>query len=213
MDGDAAELNGVGAAEAADSTGDRKRLQATEDFRRVVEENLIDDSGFERGPVELASGLDHEGPVLERGEMFGQFAEIGAAAGAIEDEDANASIFESTAAFFRRCGSGENGDIAGGAGDDAGIEGNAEGGIGDDAQEGAATLEAGAIGQLGIVGERGTDAGEDGVGIVADFLDVRAGAFAGDPAGVVFGRGDLAVEGEGGFEGDEGKSGAHRMDE
>ena len=64
-----------------------------------------------------------------------------------------------------------------------------------------------------IVGQHGADAGENRVGIVADLLHVRAGAFAGDPAGVVLGRGDLAVQRQRGFQRHQREAGAHGMDE
>ena len=54
--------------------------------------------------------------------------------------------------------------------------------------------QAGAVGEQAIVGQHGADAGEDGVVIVAQLLHVGAGALAGDPAAVVVGRGDLAVQ-------------------
>ncbi len=64
-------------------------------------------------------------------------------------------------------------------------------GVEDDAEEGAASgeelgvEEAGAVGELGVVGEDGTDAGEDGVGGMAEELDLVAGGFAGEPVGLV----------------------------
>ena len=82
-------------------------------------------------------------------------------------------------------------------------------GIDDDAEEGAAAVVAVAVGEEAIVGEYGADAGEDGVGVMAERLDVEAGLFGGDPAGVVVGGGDFAVECEGAFEGDEGAAFAH----
>ena len=66
---------------------------------------------------------------------------------------------------------------------------------------------------VGIVGEDGADSGEDGVVIVAELLHVGARARAGDPAAIVVGRGDLAVERDGGFQGDQRAAGAHEVEE
>ncbi len=137
----------------------------------------------------------------------------GAAAGGVEDVDFDAAVLKGFAAVGGGGGGGDDGEVAVGGGDEVGGEGDAEGGVEDDAQEGAGAAEAGAVGEAAIVGEHGADAGEDGVGEMADLLDVGAGALAGDPAGVVLGRGDFAVEGEGGFEGDQRTRGAHGVEE
>src|ERR1039458_4335955 len=70
-----------------------------------------------------------------------------------------------------------------------------------------------AVAEQAIVGQHGADAGEDGVAIVTDFLHVGAGALAGDPAAIVVGCGDFAVQGDGGLEGDQGARGAHEVQE
>ena len=80
--------------------------------------------------------------------------------------------------------------------------------IEDDAQERAPARKAGAIGQGGIVGEDGADAGEDGVGRVAQTMDFGAGLGAGEPVGrcgaaSLGRRSEVAVGGEGGFEREE----------
>ncbi len=62
---------------------------------------------------------------------------------------------------------------------------------------------AGAVGQARVVGEDGADAGEEGVGFVAQVLDCVARFLAGDPGDAAGRLGDLAVEGERGFQGDE----------
>ena len=82
-----------------------------------------------------------------------------------------------------------------------------------DAQQRAAARQAGAVGQQAIVRQHGADAGEDGVGIVPQFLHVGAGALAGDPAAVVVRRGDLAVQRDGGLERHQRPAGAHEMQE
>ncbi len=85
----------------------------------------------------------------------------------------------------------------------------AEGAIKDNAEQGAAAGKADAVGERGVVGENGADAGEDGVGGVAEELRVGAGRGAGDPVwrgGCAGGsrRREFAVDGERGFERDEG---------
>ena len=67
--------------------------------------------------------------------------------------------------------------------------------------------------QQAIVGQHSADTREDGVAIVTDFLHVGAGALAGDPAAIVVGGGDFAVQGDGGLEGDQGARGAHEVEE
>ena len=86
-------------------------------------------------------------------------------------------------------------------------------GIGDDAEEGAGAGEAGAVVEEGVVGGDGADAAEDGVVEVADGLDVGAGGFGGDPAGVILGGGDFAIKSDGGLERDQRAAGAHEVEE
>ncbi len=95
------------------------------------------------------------------------------------------------------------------------VSGNAEVGVEDDAEEGTpAWLAFGAddtasIGEEGVVGEDGADACEDGVAGVAEELDFVASGGAGEPVRLVGEarggwRSQFAIEGESGFEGDEG---------
>ena len=84
----------------------------------------------------------------------------------------------------------------------------------DDAEErSAAGLAVGAedvaaVGEAGVVGEDGADAGEDGVGVVAEELDLLTGGGAGEPVRLVgraqCGGGQHAVYRSRGFERDEG---------
>ena len=67
-------------------------------------------------------------------------------------------------------------------------------GVEDDAEQGAAAGQAGAVGEGGVVGEDGADAGEDGVGGVAEALDFVAGGGAGDPVGLAGGAAVRRVE-------------------
>ena len=92
-------------------------------------------------------------------------------------------------------------ELAGGWGPEMGVE--------DDAQERSAARQAGAIGEGGVVGEDGANAGEDGVGGVAEVVDLSAGERAGEPDGGGGGAGDgrwgeTAVNRERRLEGDEG---------
>jgi len=82
-------------------------------------------------------------------------------------------------------------------------------GIEYDAEQRPASRSLGAVGQEGIVGEHGTDAGEDGVGGVAKALNLIAGGGPGEPVRLVgesrCGRGSkLTVSGERSLESDEG---------
>src|ERR1700677_4075541 len=64
MEPHAMQLNGVCATQPSGSTGHRKRLQAAQKFRGGKEEDLFDHAGLERRPIQLASRLDHQRPVL-----------------------------------------------------------------------------------------------------------------------------------------------------
>ena len=89
------------------------------------------------------------------------------------------------------------------------IERHAQGGVEHDAQERAAAAKAAAIGEHGIVGEDGVDAGHGGVGLPAQGLNGGARGFAGDPVGLARGvmagrRCDAPVERHGDFHQHEG---------
>ncbi len=91
-------------------------------------------------------------------------------------------------------------------------------GVEDDAEQGAAAGEAAAVGEGGVVGEHGADAGEEGVGGVAQAVDLGAGLGAGEPVGLAggalgCGRGEFAVDRERGLEGDEGAAGLDEVGE
>src|ERR1035437_1033998 len=60
MDGDVVDANGVGAAAPSDAAGEGERFHAAQNLGAVVKENAIHHAGFERRPVELAAGLDHQ---------------------------------------------------------------------------------------------------------------------------------------------------------
>ena len=73
-----------------------------------------------------------------------------------------------------------------GGADEVAVWRDAELAVEDDALERAAAGEAGAVGERGVVGEDGADAGEDGVGGVAELLDFGAGGGAGEPMRLEF---------------------------
>ena len=102
MDGDAVHADGVGTAAPPDAAGQGKRFQAAEDFGAVIEEDAVHAGGFERRPVQLAAGLDHEGKVLLGAQPADQAAEIGAPAGAIHNEHLDAAGFHCFAALRGR---------------------------------------------------------------------------------------------------------------
>jgi hypothetical protein len=88
-------------------------------------------------------------------------------------------------------------------------ERGAEVGVEEDAEERQAARETAAVGEGGIVGQYGTDAGEDGVGGMTKALHFGASGRASKPVGLI-GLASLrcgsqiAVYGEGSLEGDEG---------
>ncbi len=77
MEPHAMQLNGVGPAQTSASPGHGKRLQSTQDFRRVIEEHLVDDTGLQRRPIQLpcfpirSSENGIAGPQARRGAWSG----------------------------------------------------------------------------------------------------------------------------------------------
>jgi hypothetical protein len=72
-----------------------------------------------------------------------------------------------------------------------GVQWDAEVGVKDDAEEAAAAgkivgaEDAATVGELGVVGEDGADAGEDCVGAVAEELDLMACSRASEPVRLI----------------------------
>ena len=104
--------------------------------------------------------------------------------------------------------------------DDAGFGREAKAGIKNHAKKFAAAGKAAAVGEQGIIGKDSADAGEESVARVAHALNFGAGFFGSNPlaaGGFLLGflRGflrrkrELAIEGEGGFQSDEGAAGAN----
>src|SRR6185369_11547487 len=179
----------------------------------VVEENTIHHAAFQRAPIEFAAGLDHEREIALAAQPVNYTAQVGAAAGTVERQHLYTARFEQLASFGSRGACGYYQHIARGAAHHFGIQRQAQQGIHHDAQERTAARMAGAVAEQAIVGEYGADAGEDGIVIVADFLHVSASAFAGNPAAIVVGGGDLAIQRDRCLQGDQRAAGAHEMQE
>jgi len=73
-------------------------------------------------------------------------------------------------------------------------------GIQHDADQRPAAIEPATVGEHAVVGQHGSDAGKNGVGVVAQQLYVGAGRFASDPAAVVVRGGDLPIQGDSGLD-------------
>lgn len=177
---------------------------------------------MEEGGVEGGAGFDQEAEALaigEEGKEGGQREVAGGTGGEGDDfELAGRGGVEGGAAGLDggigECGLGAEeeeigcGRFGGGAEELAGGWG-AELGVEDDAEEWAAARQGGAVGEGGVVGEDCADSGEDGVGGVAEAVDLGAGERAGEPDGCGGGAGcgwrcEIAVDRERGFESDEG---------
>src|ERR1700675_4605644 len=88
------ESDGIAPVQAACASGDRKRPQAAQNLRGVVKENFVGNSRFERRPVQLAAGFDHQRAILFTGQIFDQFPKVRSPSGPIEHEHAYAAVFE-----------------------------------------------------------------------------------------------------------------------
>src|ERR1017187_1967355 len=117
MDGDVVDANGVGTAPASDAAGQGQGFQAAQNLGAVVEENAIHHAGFQGAPVELTAGLDHEGEIVVAAEPIDDAAQVGAAAGAFEDEHLDAARFEQLAAFGAGRAGGDDEQVARGRGE------------------------------------------------------------------------------------------------
>ena len=204
---------GVGAGAGAEFTlGDVGEALVEEEGRRAAggegegaraelargeeEDGAVDEVGVKEGGVERGAGFEEKAEALALGEEVedGGEGEVAAGSGGKGEEldAAGRDGFEGCAAVLDG-GIGEGGlgaeeeeiglgALANGAEDLAGGR-RAEMSVEDDTQEGATAGEAGTIGEGGVVGEDGADAGEDGVGGVAEAVDLGAGEWAGEPDG------------------------------
>src|ERR1035441_6330338 len=86
VDGDLVYANGVGAAAPPNPAGQGQRFQAAENLGAVVEKDAVHAARFERGPVDLAAGFDHQREVLLTGQPIDHAAKIGAPARAVEHQ-------------------------------------------------------------------------------------------------------------------------------
>jgi len=97
-------------------------------------------------------------------------------------------------------------------------ERGAEVGVEEDAEERAASGQAGTVGEFGIVGEDGADASEDGVAGVTEALDFGASSGTREPMWLIGVAGgwwgsELTIDRERGLQGDEGGSGLDEVSE
>ena len=204
-------LEGLLEEERGGNSGGEGECVGAEFGLAVEEDGFVDEVLVEEGSVEVRAGFQKQAEDV----AFGQGGEDGgqaeAAVVAGDGEQFGAGGLQGGYFFGGGGRAVEDKQVGlGGVGEEeVGVERGAEVGVQDDAEEWTAAGEAGAVGEGGVVGEDGADAGEDGVGGVAEELDLVECGGAGEPMGLVGGagvrrRGELAVDGEGGFEGDEG---------
>src|SRR5437879_543618 len=120
---------------------------------------------------------------------------------------------ERGAPVSRSGGGGEHGDIVAAARDHFRVRWNAELGISHDAHQRAAARQPGAVGKPAVIGQNSSHTSENGVGMMPKLLHVRARRFASDPPLVILGSGDLAIQGQGGFESHEWPPCSHEVNE
>src|SRR5215472_14544240 len=89
----AVELDGIAPMQAPGPTGDGKRPQSAQNLRRVVKENLVGDTSFKHGPVQLTAGFDHQRSILFSGQILNQLPKIRASPGPVEHEHSHTTIF------------------------------------------------------------------------------------------------------------------------
>src|SRR5580692_107466 len=99
MESHAMQLNGVGAPQPSGPTGHWERLQAAQNFRRVIEKDLVDYSGLQRGPIQLAARFDHQRPVLLTREPGRELSQVCPAALSIENQHSDAAVFQRATPF------------------------------------------------------------------------------------------------------------------
>src|ERR1035437_2479994 len=114
MDADVVDENGVGAAAPSDAAGQRERFPTAQNLGAVVEENAIHHARFERAPVELAAGLDHQREIALAAQPIDDAAQVGAPAGAIGHEHLDAERFQQLAPFGGARAAGDDQHIASG---------------------------------------------------------------------------------------------------
>jgi hypothetical protein len=175
----------------------------------VEEDGFVDKVLTDEGSVQPGAGFDEEAEDLAIREGFedGGKAEVAVIGG--QSEDLGSAGFEGGAVRGGSGGCAQDEEVVVGAADEFGGDWNTEVYVEDRAQEGPTSGEIGAVGEGWIVSEDGPDAGEDGVGGVAEGLDEGSGSGASEPVGLIggavcwWGR-ELAVDGERSFQGDEG---------
>src|SRR5262245_47194424 len=80
---------------------ERNRARTSQDFGRIVKENLVDNPGCERVPIDCSTALNEKTGDLFFAEKPDNLSEVGSTIGTRWREllDANASIFELTLLF------------------------------------------------------------------------------------------------------------------
>ncbi len=197
------------AAHAASASGHRQRFEATENFWRVIEEHFVDDVCFRARPSSLTAGFNDGGEAAAFTEQGDNVADIDAAARSIESADFDATGFERFTAFGRGGGSGRDQQIVvrrlctrREAGEMRRVESRT--------MRRSGRARGSSLRSL----SKGLSESTVPMPVImasvawAKNLNVGAGAFAGNPAGVVFGRGDFAIEGERALERDKRLAGA-----
>src|ERR1035437_3901211 len=94
MQGHVVNADSVGAPAPPDAAGQRQRFQAAQNLGTVVKEDAVHRARFQRAPVHLAAGFDHQRQVLPAAQPFDDTAQIGAPIGPVEAEDFDAAFFE-----------------------------------------------------------------------------------------------------------------------
>ena len=167
-----------------------------QNLRRVVEENLVHDARFERRPVQLAAGLDHQRQALLLAQPLHQRAadrcgRRGPSKISTFTPRLSSALRRSARRRRRADHQPDRPSRPPPSCESSGMR----------SCESSTTRNSGrlrgrprAIRQQAIVRQHGADARQDGVGVVPQLLHVRARRFAGDPAAIVVRRGDLAVQ-------------------
>lgn len=140
---------------------------------RVEEDGFVDEVLGEEGSVEVGAAFEEQAEEVALGECGedGGEAEVFGVVGDGRDFDSEFSEGGDVSCWRGR--SAEDEEVVAGGADELRGERDAEVGVEDDAEEWAAAgltvgaEDAAAVGEGGVVGEDGADAGEDSVGVVA----------------------------------------------
>ena len=154
------------------------------EFRCEEERGFVDEIAGKSGAVERGAGLEQDATYFAAREFGDDRGEIDTAAPGACADDFDAGVLQLSGFWGVEFRVREDDEVVVGGFHDAAGGGDAQLGIEHDAQETAAAFESAAIGEEGIVGDDGADAGEERVGRVADAMDCGAGFFGGDPGAI-----------------------------